>query len=229
MFAQIGLSDPTGGIFVLLAGAVAGALGLTLFVMGVIGLFRPAKPRRAPLLLAASGLMLTSPALWLAFVLFTPDIPRDKSWDFSASRSTAQLQEARESKAYYYQGNIRSTIKLPAGRQWAGDAYLVVFTARAGEVREIHWQSRSAEAVVVYERTKAILAGLGLPGQELDAWHAKVSGGGQASFSATVPPADGPGIEVMVRGSTAEGAWATHVNVRWPETASRKAEGESRK
>jgi hypothetical protein len=68
--AQIGLSDPTGGFFVLLAWAVMAALGLTLCVMGVIRLVRPGRSRAKALLLMAVGLLLASPALWLAFVLF---------------------------------------------------------------------------------------------------------------------------------------------------------------
>jgi len=70
MFAQIGLSDPTGGFFVLLAWAVMAALGLTLCVMGVIRLVRPAASRGKALLLIVAGLVLASPALWLALVLF---------------------------------------------------------------------------------------------------------------------------------------------------------------
>jgi hypothetical protein len=71
MFAQIGLSDPTGGFFVLLAWAVMAALGLTLCLMGVIRLVRPGRSRGKAVLLVVGGLTLASPALWLAFVLFT--------------------------------------------------------------------------------------------------------------------------------------------------------------
>jgi len=68
--AQIGLSDPTGGFFVLLAWAVMAALGLTLCVMGAIRLVRPGRSRGKGLLLVVAGVVLASPALWLAFVLF---------------------------------------------------------------------------------------------------------------------------------------------------------------
>jgi hypothetical protein len=70
VFAQIGLSDPSGGFLVLLAWAVMAALGLTLCAMGVIRLVRPGRSRGKGLLLMAAGLVLASPALWLAFVLF---------------------------------------------------------------------------------------------------------------------------------------------------------------
>ena len=69
--AQIGLADPTGGFFVLLAWAAMAALGLTLCLMGAIRLARPGSSRGKALLLVAAGLVLASPALWLAFVLFT--------------------------------------------------------------------------------------------------------------------------------------------------------------
>jgi len=70
MIAQIGLSDPTGGIVVLLAAAVAGALGLTLIAMGAIRLARPRRSRRAGWVMSGIGLVLACPALWLAFMLF---------------------------------------------------------------------------------------------------------------------------------------------------------------
>ena len=70
MFAQTGLSDPSGGFFVLLAWAVMAALGLTLCVMGVIRLVQPGRSRGKGLLLVAAGLVLASPALGLALVLF---------------------------------------------------------------------------------------------------------------------------------------------------------------
>lgn len=71
MFAQIGLSDPTGGFFVLLAWAVMAALGLTLCLMGVIRLVRPGRSRGKAVLLVVAGLALASPALWLAYILFS--------------------------------------------------------------------------------------------------------------------------------------------------------------
>lgn len=46
------------------------ALGLTLCVMGVMRLVRPGRSRTKALLLVAVGLLLASPALWLAFLLF---------------------------------------------------------------------------------------------------------------------------------------------------------------
>jgi hypothetical protein len=70
MFAQAGLSDPTGGFFVLLAWAVMAALGLTLCLMGVIRLMRPGRSRGKAVLLVVAGLTLASPALWLAYILF---------------------------------------------------------------------------------------------------------------------------------------------------------------
>jgi hypothetical protein len=218
MFAQIGLGvDPTGGIIVLLLGAALGGIGLVLCVVGGIRLFRARAPRYRSLLLFSFGLLLASPALWFAWEVFGPDIPTDKSWDFSASRSTAQLQEKKDVGSYYYQGNIRSTVKLSGGRQWSGHAYLVVIRTKAGMISDIHWQSRPGEAAPVYEQTRRILKDLAVPGEELETWYEKVRRGEQGSFSAVVRSDTDESIEVQVRGSVKEKDWTTHVNVWWAE------------
>ena len=218
MFAQIGLGgDPTGGIIVLLVGGMLGGLGLILFGVGGVRFFIPGASRRSSLLLLLLGMLLASPATWFAWEVFGPDIPRDKFWDFSTSRSIAQLQESKDVGAHYFQGNIRSTIKLAGGRQWSGHAYLVVMRTKAGMVYDIRWQSLPGDAAPVYEQTGRILKGLGLPAQELESWFGKVSRGEQASFTAVTRSDTDANIEVQVRGSVKEKSWVTHVDVTWKD------------
>ena len=218
MFAQIGLGiDPTGGIIVLLIGGLLGGLGLLLCVVGGIGFFRSSPSRGKSILLFLLGLVLASPAAWFAWEVFVPDFPRDKAWDFSASRSIAQLQEKKDVRSHYFQGNIRSTIKLDGGRHWSGHAYLVEVRTKSGQVNEIHWQSIADEAEPVHERTRQILKDLALPDRDLESWYGKARRGEQASFSAVARPETGASVEVQVRGSVAEKNWTTHVNVWWKE------------
>jgi hypothetical protein len=218
MFAQIGLGgDPTGGIIVLLIGGMLGGLGLILCAVGGIRFFLPRASRRRSLLLLLLGMLLASPAAWFAWEVFGPDIPRDKFWDFSTSRGIAQLQEPKDVGSHYFQGNIRSTIKLAGGRQWSGHAYLVAIRTKSGQVSDIHWQSLPDAAAPVYEQTGRILKGLGLPAQELESWYGKVSRGEQASFTAVMRSSTDASIEVQVRGSVKEKSWVTHVNVWWAE------------
>ena len=218
MFAQIGLGgDPTGGIIVLLIGGILAGLGLILCAVGGIRFFLPRASRRISLLLLFLGMLLASPAAWFAWEVFGPDIPRDKFWDFSSSRSIAQLQETKDVGSHYFQGNIRSTIKLAGGRQWSGHAYLVVMRTKAGMIYDIRWQSPLDAAAPVYEQTGRILKGLGLPVQELDTWYGKVSRGEQASFTAVTRSDTDANIEVQVRGSVKEKSWVTHVDVSWKE------------
>ena len=218
MFAQIGLGvDPTGGIIVLLLGGLLGGLGLILCVAGGIGFFRSNTARGKWFLLFLLGLLFTSPAAWFAWEVFVPDFPRDKSWDFSASRSVVQLQEKKDVGSHYYQGNIRSSIRLDGGRHWSGHAYLIVMRTKAGQVSDIHWQSVADAAEPVYEQTRRILKDLALPDRKLESWYEKARRGEQASFSAVARPETGASVEVQVRGSVAEKNWTTHVNVWWKE------------
>jgi len=218
MFAQIGLGgDPTGGIIVLLVGGMLGGLGLILCAVGGIRLFRSGASRRSSLLLLLAGILLASPATWFAWEVFGPEFPSDKNWDFSSSRSIAQLQETKDVGSHYFQGNIRSTIKLDGGRHWSGHAYLVVIRTKSGQVSDIHWQSTPDSADPVYERTRSILKDLALPDRELETWYGKVRRGEQASFSSASRSDTGASVEVQVRGSIAEKSWTTHVNVWWAE------------
>ncbi len=218
MFAQIGLGiDPTGGIIVLLLGGLLGGLGLVLCAVGGIRFFGSGASRFQSLFLVSVGLLLVSPAAWFAWEVFVPDIPRDKSWDFSTSRSIAQLQEKKEVGSYYYQGNVRSTVKLDGGRQWSGHADLVVMRTKAGNVTDIRWDSVSGEAAPIYERTRSILGSLGLPDRELGSWYAKVNRGEQASFTTAARPDAGASVEIQVRGSLLKKSWAAHVHVWWAD------------
>ena len=122
MRAQIGLGDPTGGIIVLLIFAGLAGLGLILCVAAIVFFFRKRGPRAAPPLLLALGLLLASPGLWFGWEMLVPETPREKSWDFSTGRDVARLGEERKAGSDYYLGNIRSTIRLPGGRQWSGHA-----------------------------------------------------------------------------------------------------------
>ena len=216
MHAQIGLGvDPTGGIIVILLGVVLAIAGLVSCVIGAVLLVRSWKSRSKALLILFLGLVLMSPALWFAWEMFAPDFPRDKSWDFSTSLSVAQLHEAKDAEAYYYQGNLRSTVKLSSNRQWSGNAYLVVFRARAGRITDVHWQTRAADAPQAYQNARRILKELALPDRDLDSWYAKVRRGEPASFSVVAGSDTDVSIEVRMRGSVAEENWVVHVNVSW--------------
>ena len=218
MFAQIGLGiDPTGGIIVLLVGGLLGGLGLVLCVVGGIGFFRPGPSRGKSALLLLLGLIMVSPAAWFAWDVFVPDFPRDKSWDFSASRSVAQLQEKKEVRPHFFRGNIRSSVKLDGGRHWSGHAYLVEIRTNSGQMSEIHWQGYSGDATVVYEQTRRMLKDLALPDRELESWYGKVGRGEQASFGVAARPDTGASVEVQVRETVREKGWTTHVHVWWKD------------
>ena len=216
MRAQIGLADPSGGFFVLLLVGVLGLVGLGLGFAGAVLFVRRHRYWAVSLLFLA--MVLTSPALWFGWVLFAPELPRDKSWDFSASRDVAQLQDDKPAGAhYYYQGNIRSTVKLAGDRHWSGNAYLVVFRTEAGKIADMHWQSRLSEAAAAHDLAGRILKDLALPATGLDDWRERVRRGEPAAFGVFEKTTAGESVEVMLRGSSEPDAWAVHVNVRWHE------------
>jgi hypothetical protein len=86
----------------------------------ILHLIKSAPRRAISQLLLFLGMLLASPAAWFAWEVFGPDFPSDKTWDFSSSRSIAQLQETKEVGPYYYRGNIRSSINLDGGRHCRG-------------------------------------------------------------------------------------------------------------
>ncbi len=216
MRAQIGLADPSGGIIVLLMVGALAVVGLALGFASAVLFMRRHRYWGGSLFFLA--VVLTSPALWFGWVLFAPDMPRDKSWDFSVSRNVGQLQDDKPAGShYYYQGNIRSTVKLAGGRHWSGNAYLVVFRTQAGKVADMHWQSRLSEAAAAHELAGRILKDLALPATGLDHWHERALRGEPAVFGVFEKSAAGENVEVMVRGSPDPDAWAVHVNVRWHE------------
>src|SRR3970282_628278 len=110
-WAQVGLTDFTGGILVLL---LAAALALAGLVICAVSLYYRKR------ILFIVGLALMSPVLALGGDLFWEEIPLSIEWDCSADRSVARLEEDPVYGRYYYQGNIRSTIRLPGGRGWSG-------------------------------------------------------------------------------------------------------------
>ena len=218
MRAQIGLADPSGGILVLMAFAAMALLAIVLWIVAVVLFFRAKGYRSWACALVFLGLVLASPALWFAWEMFAPELPVEKSWDFSASRDIEQLKEDKPAGSdYYYQGNIRSTVKLAGGRHWSGNAYLVVLRTKAGKITGMYWKSRPSEAGTTRELAARILKDLGLPAQGLDAWHQQARGGEPASLSIHEKTAPGESIEVLLRGSNEADSWAVHVNVRWDE------------
>ena len=91
MYAQIGLGvDPTGGVLILALGALLALAGLVSCIAGAALLVLSSGSRRKALLILFIGVVLLSPVLWFAYEIFAPDIPREKHWDLSASRSVAQ-------------------------------------------------------------------------------------------------------------------------------------------
>ncbi|MGH9777529.1 MAG: hypothetical protein ACRD5I_03885, partial [Candidatus Acidiferrales bacterium] len=132
--AQVGLTDVTGGILVLL---VAAAMALGGLVICAISLYY------RKWILFIVGLALMSPVLALVGYLLWEEIPRSYDWDFSSDRSVARLEEEPVYGRYYYQGNIHSTITLPGGRQWSGRAYLGTFDTGSHEggdqIETIYW------------------------------------------------------------------------------------------
>jgi hypothetical protein len=177
------------------------------------------------------GLVLVSPAVWVTWAVFRDLIPRWKSWDFSAGRSTALLKEEaeadpelRERVGYTYTGNIHSTVKLPSNRQWSGTARTVYFKLKSGNVSEIHWESPQVETDRVYAEAQRLLKELTLGGaanRDLDAWYAKARQGERAYFVAEERFARDAKIQVQVtpqrRAPPKAPLWTVDVNVWWDE------------
>ncbi|HEX9764317.1 MAG TPA: hypothetical protein VGA39_03460 [Candidatus Acidoferrales bacterium] len=226
-WAQVGLTDVTGGILVLLLAAALAAAGL--FICAVSLYYRK-------WILFIVGLALMSPVLALVGYLFWEEIPRSYEWDFSADRSVARLEEEPVYGRYYYQGNIRSTIRLPGGRGWSGKAGLVTFQAESGQVDSIFWDSRALSTEEAYPEARRILGELRLcaPGAPasggddcgLDAWYQRERQPSEAlakegqSFHAETPAGADPRVHLYTRRISPESeapVWTIHVEVVWPE------------
>lgn len=226
--AQTGLGSPAGGFFVLLLVAVLSLIGFGMLVTGAVLLFRGG-PSFWRVVLLLLGLASVSPALWFAFFILGEFIPRNESWDFSVNRSVSVLGAkvprsvglSDRDAEYSYQGNIRSTIKLPSGRQWSGAASLVVLEALGGQITGIDWQGEHANASQIYEQTKRILRDLKMTGHDLDSWYAKSRGKERIWFS--FESETDLKIRVDIRGLSPEleerdpetRLWMVNVNVQW--------------
>jgi hypothetical protein len=206
--AQVGLGSPAGGILVimlagafLLFGGMATLIGAALLLRNGPSLWRVA--------LLVGGLAALAPGvwvgLWIAVPLFEDLIPRTESWDFSTSRSVAALDLKRRNSVersdrdseYYFQGNIRSTIRLPEGRQFSGRGSLVIVEALRGQVTVIDWRGRQLKTPDVFEETQRILRELRIPGRQLDDWYAKLRAGQHKWFTAESPGL--PRVQVHIR------------------------------
>ena len=202
LFAQVGLPDVTGGILILAIVGSLALLGILLCATSVI--------YRKPVLFIA-GLASATPALALVGYFVWQERPQTRSWDFSASRSVAQMDKEPTYGRYYYQGNIDSTIRLPAGRQWTGKASLVTFQAEAGQVDSIYWDSQALSTEEAYQEARRILGELAI---------ADVHGPPESKmyFHAETPPGSDPKVTLYLRRispESEEAVWTVHVEVVW--------------
>ena len=230
-WAQVGLTDVTGGILVLVIVALLGLAGLVICVVSVI--------YRKPILFIA-GLAFASPALALVGYFVWLELPQTQSWDFSADRSVARLEEEPVYGRYYYQGNIHSTIRLPGGRQWSGKAGLVTFQAESGQVDSIFWDSRALSTEEAYPEARRILGELrlcapGAPAPQaheprahasggddcgLNAWYQATRSSDWQSFHAETPAGADPRVHLYtlrISPESEEAVWTIHVEVVWEE------------
>jgi hypothetical protein len=186
------------------------------------------------LLMLSLGVALEVPALAYLFMVIAEQIPRTKSWDFSSNRSvsllgpTEPLRVARvdSDEQYYFQGNIRSSIRLTSDKRWSGSANLVVFEALSGQIRTIDWRGRHASTDRIYVEAKRMLEELGLQQEGLESWYAAVRGGELVSF--TIETDGDPRIVLNVRIADSEkpdsAAWSWYVMV-YVEWKGQSAEG----
>ncbi|HXE74710.1 MAG TPA: hypothetical protein VNN18_03600 [Candidatus Xenobia bacterium] len=207
--AQTGLPDVTGGIFILAIVLLLGLLGIILCVVSVI--------YRKPLVFIA-GLAAATPGLALVGYFIWLERPQNYEWDFSRDRSVAQLDIEPTYGRYYYQGNLHTTIRLPGGRAWSGEAGLVTFQADSGQVDSIYWDSRGLSTNEAYSEARRILGELGLEGRGLDAWHKGV----EHNFNASTPEGSDPLVTLYMRRISPESeaaVWTIHVEVVWRSEA----------
>lgn len=228
--AQTGLGSPAAGGLVLLVIGVLALIGFSILVVSSVLLIRHG-PSLTRLLSLGLGLVLQSPAIWFVWTFLAAETPWTKSWDFSLNCSVSQLDrkagrrvDTLDYDEYSYQGNIRSSIKLPSNKQWSGSASLVVLEARLGEVTAIYWSSRRANAAGAYQQTKRILEQLGFTDHGLDSWYANARQGDPSYFSVETDADADPNIEVTVKsvGDAEEGKperiiWYVVVEVRWKD------------
>ncbi|MBI3915734.1 MAG: hypothetical protein HY322_01845 [Betaproteobacteria bacterium] len=210
---QTGLPDVTGGFLTL---AVMGVFALAGIVFCAFSVFY-----RKPLLFLL-GLVLASPAFALVGYLLWDEIPRTRLWDFSAERSVAQIDGEPVSGTYYYQGNIRSIIRLPSKREWSGRGRLVSFDARSGQIDAIFWTGRTLSIEQTYAEASRILQELAFENHGLDAWYRKVRGGEPERFDIATPRGTDPAVRVYVQRRPGKEInekilWTVNVEVVWKE------------
>lgn len=225
--AEVGLASPVGGFFVLLVVAAAAVAGLLMVLAGSIGLARRGRSA-GRLAVLCVGVVLMSPVLWIAAWELLELVPRNVAWDFSSHRSVSQLApkegspvEGRDHDAeYYYQGNLRSSIRLPSGRQWSGSASSMYLRARSGQIVGIDWRGSHAGAAQTHREAGRMLGELGFAGHGLDRWYAEAGAGGRRAFS--VEAGRDPMIRVEVRrawgaqdASPEDALWHVNVYVSW--------------
>ncbi len=209
LLAQTGLPDVTGGILILAIVILLGLLGILLCVVSVI--------YRKPVLFIA-GLASATPALALVGYFVWQERPQSYEWDFSSSRSVEQLDIEPTYGRYYYQGNLRTTIRL-RNAEWSGKAGLVTFQAESGQVDSIYWDSRALSTEEVYREARRILGELRLDDRGLDAWHK----GEEHTFNASTPEGSDPQVTLYLRRispESEEAVWTIHVEVVWAECPS---------
>ncbi len=205
LLAQTGLPDVTGGILILMVVALLGLLGIVLCVVSVI--------YKKPVLFIA-GLAAATPALALVGYFVWLERRQTYAWDFSAGRSVEQLDIEPTYGRYYYQGNLRTTIRLPGGQGWSGEAGLVTFQTESGQVDSIYWDSQALSTQETYQEARRILSGLRLDDRGLDAWHR----GDEHNFNTSTPEGSNPLVTVYLRRISPESeapVWTVHVEVVW--------------
>ncbi len=211
LLAQTGLTDVTGGILILMIVALLALLGLLL--CGVGAYYRK-------WILFIAGLAFASPALALVGYFVWLERPQTQTWDFSADRSVARLDEEPVYGRYYYQGNIHSLIRLPGGRQWSGKAGLVTFQAESGQVDSIYWDSQALSTEEAYPEARRIVGELRLDDNGLDAWYQAAGGAEWKSFHAETPSESDPRVHLYTRRISPESeaaVWTLHVEAVWDE------------
>jgi hypothetical protein len=226
--AQTGLTDVTGGILILAIVAALALLGILLCAAGVYY-------RKWVLVIA--GLALMSPALALVGYLAWEEIPRSYEWDFSGDRSTARLEREPTFGRYYYQGNLRTTIRLPGGRQWSGRARVVTFDTGSREggeqIESIYWDGPRLSAEETLAETRRILRELGLEETapiassesivtgNLDVWYEATRSKDWKNFNAETPAGSNPRVNLYLRRRVLDEGeapdWTLHVEVVWKE------------
>jgi hypothetical protein len=233
VYGQTGLGNPAGGIIVILLAGALSLIGLVLSISGALLMLRGG-PSFWKVVLLVGGLAALSPALFLVagfvYLELKESLPQNASWDFSNSRSVSMLDPKKRRSVdnmsdhdaeYSFQGNIRSNVRLPSGRQWSGRGYLVIVDAMGDQITAIDWQGQKNHADQIYQQAKQILQELRMTDPGLEEWYATVRRGEPASLR--VEPGTQPRIQVNIRPIPTGGdriplekrEWYVNVYVDW--------------